>query len=163
MTIEILVGSTMISKTFGTGRIIRSVGVWGEDKTDCHIDGIARVAGPGLVLINFHDVLNLEDPFHVAAADTYDNSIAERLDVEVIPEPVRLRVDNVGFVAAYANYNVCNGDVIASEFDDRKTDQIAKNTLARRYPERELITLNVDPLGEMGGGFHCATQQKPTT
>ena len=33
--------------------------------------------------------------------------------------------------------------------------------LARHYPGREIVTLNVDPLGEMGGGIHCATQQMP--
>jgi agmatine deiminase len=31
------------------------------------------------------------------------------------------------------------------------------------YPDREVITLNVDTLGELGGGIHCATQQQPAT
>ncbi|MCP5099681.1 MAG: agmatine deiminase family protein, partial [Chloroflexi bacterium] len=26
---------------------------------------------------------------------------------------------------------------------------------------REVVTLNIDVLGEVGGGIHCATQQMP--
>ncbi|KAB7616357.1 agmatine deiminase family protein [Amylibacter sp. SFDW26] len=38
---------------------------------------------------------------------------------------------------------------------------IAKKALQNVYPNREVITLNVDALGELGGGIHCATQQQP--
>ena len=33
--------------------------------------------------------------------------------------------------------------------------------LRHHYPGREIVVLNVDPLGELGGGIHCATQQMP--
>ena len=61
------------------------------------------------------------------------------------------------------NYYVCNGAVIAAQFGDRETDTEAEATLKRAYPDREIITLNVDPIGETGGGIHCATQQQPKT
>ena len=35
--------------------------------------------------------------------------------------------------------------------------------IASAVAEREIITLNVDPLGELGGGIHCATQQMPAS
>ena len=82
-------------------------------------------------------------------------------DITVIPEPVTRRVQSHDFVASYANYYVCNGAVIAAEFGDKRTDKIAKHALQKHYPGREVITLNVDPLGELGGGIHCATQQQP--
>ena len=148
-------------KAYGAERIIWAKGVYGEDITDYHIDSLARFTGPGRVLINLPDDLDLSDPFHVAAADTYDRIVAEGLEVEVIPEPVRRRVDSIDFVASYANYYVCNGAVIAAQFGDRETDQIAQDALRRHYPGREIITLNVDALGEIGGGIHCATQQMP--
>ena len=28
-------------------------------------------------------------------------------------------------------------------------------------PGREIVMLNVDTVGEVGGGIHCATQQEP--
>lgn len=146
---------------YGADRMIWSAGVWGEDITDYHIDSLARFSGPGRVLINLPDDPDMDDPFHVAALDTHDILVAEGLEVEVIPEPHKRRVRSIDFVASYANYYVCNGGVIAAEFGDRETDQIARDALARHYPGREVVTLNVDPLGEMGGGIHCATQQMP--
>lgn len=146
---------------YGANRMIWSDGVWGEDITDYHIDSLARFTGRNRVLINLPDAPNMDDPFHIAALDTYDRLVAEGLEVGVIPEPHRRRIDSIDFVASYANYYVCNGGVIAAQFGDREIDKIAVDALARHYPDREIVTLNVDPLGEMGGGIHCATQQMP--
>lgn len=148
-------------EAYGATRMIWSAGVWGEDITDYHIDSLARFTGPGRVLINLPDDPDPRDPFHMAALDTHDRLTGAGLAVEVIPEPVRRRVRAVDFVASYANYYACNGAVIAAEFGDPETDEIAVDALRRHYPGREVVTLNVDPLGEMGGGIHCATQQMP--
>ena len=148
-------------QAYGADRMIWSEGVWGEDITDYHIDSLARFTGPGRVLINLPEAPDRNDPFHVAALETYDRLVAEGLEIDVIPEPNVRRVNDLNFVASYANYYVCNGAVIAAEFGDRETDEIARDALARHYPGREIVTLNVDPLGELGGGIHCATQQMP--
>ena len=47
------------------------------------------------------------------------------------------------------------------EFGDRDADEEARAILGRLYPGREIVTLNVDPVGEAGGCIHCATQQQP--
>ncbi|MCL6283648.1 agmatine deiminase family protein [Ruegeria sp. 2012CJ41-6] len=148
---------------YGAERMIWADGVRGEDITDYHIDSLARFTGPGRVLINLPDDPDPQDPFHMAALDTYDQLIAEGLEVEIIPEPDDRRVKTLDFVASYANYYVCNGAVIAAQFGDRETDRIAQDALQRHYPGREVVTLNVDALGEVGGGIHCATQQLPTS
>lgn len=146
---------------YGADKMIWSPGVWGEDITDYHIDSLARFTGAGRVLINLPDAPDEDDPFHMAALETHDVLVAAKLDVEVIPEPETRRIDNIDFVASYANYYACNGAVIAAQFGDDETDRIASDALARHYPNREIITLNVDALGEVGGGIHCATQQMP--
>jgi len=146
---------------YGAERLIWSAGVKGEDITDYHIDSLARFTGPGRVLINLPDKPDMDDPFHAAALDTHDKLVAARLDVKVIPEPARRRVKAIDFVASYANYYVCNGGVIAAQFGDPEADRIAVNALKEHYPGREIVTLNVDALGEVGGGIHCATQQMP--
>lgn len=151
----------LLLAAYGADRMIWSPGVWGEDITDYHIDSLARFTGPGRVLINLPDDPDVKDPFHAAALDTHDRLVAEKLDVEVIPEPVRRRIRSIDFVASYANYYVCNGGVIAAQFGDPETDRLAVETLQRHYPGREVIALNVDALGEVGGGIHCATQQMP--
>ena len=146
---------------YGAQRLIWARGLRDQDITDYHIDSVARLTGPGRVLMNLPDRPDRRDPFHRAAQKTHDRLVAEGLDVEVIPEPNRPRVRSRDFVASYANYYACNGAVIAAEFGDAETDAIAADALARHYPGREIITLNVDPLGETGGGIHCATQQMP--
>ena len=146
---------------YGAERMIWSPGVLGEDITDYHIDSLARFTGPGRVLINLPDRPDLQDPFHVAALETHDALEAAGLEIEVIPEPEKRRVRSHDFVASYANYYVCNGGVVAAQFGDPVADEIAIAALKRHYPGREIVTLNVDPLGEVGGGIHCATQQMP--
>jgi len=148
-------------RAYGAEQMIWSEGVWNEDITDYHIDSLARFTGPGRVLINLPDDADPHDPFHLAGIKTHDRLVAAGMEVEVIPEPYERRVQSYDFVASYANYYVCNGAVIAAEFGDRETDEIARAALARHYPGRDIVMLNVDLLGEMGGGIHCATQQMP--
>jgi agmatine deiminase len=146
---------------YGADRMIWTQGVWDEDITDYHIDSLARFTGPSRLLINLPDAPDLSDPFHTAAQETHDALVASGLEIEVIPEPNKRRVSSIDFVASYANYYVCNGAVIAAQFGDPRTDEIAVDALSRHFPNREIVTLNVDPLGEVGGGIHCATQQMP--
>lgn len=152
---------TKLLNAYGAKRMIWSSGVWGEDITDYHIDSLARFTGSGRVLINLPYKIDKNDSFHLAALDTYDALIAANLEVDIIPEPSKKRVKGFDFVSSYANYYVCNGAVIAAQFGDEETDEIAVRTLKKHYPSREIITLNVDALGEVGGGIHCATQQMP--
>ena len=134
-------------------------GVKGEDITDYHIDSLTRFTGANSALINLPDNPDWEDPFHAAAYATYDILKAAGVRLDVIPEPEYRRVKSIEFVASYANYYACNGAVIAAQFGDRETDRLARRALSRHYSDREIVTLNVDALGEVGGAIHCATQQ----
>lgn len=149
-------------KAYGAERMIWAKGVYGEDITDYHIDSLVRFTGANTALINLPDNPDWEDPFHAAAYKTHDVLKAAGVRLDVIPEPERRRVKHIDFVASYASYYACNGAVIAAEFGDPETDKIARKALARHYPGREIVTLNVDTLGEVGGGIHCATQQLPS-
>ncbi|MHA7777673.1 agmatine deiminase family protein [Roseibium sp. M-1] len=148
-------------QAYGAEKMFWSPGVRGQDITDYHIDSLARFTGTGRVLINLPDEPDKSDPFHRAAIETHDRLVAAKLDVEVIPEPESRRVKSVDFVASYANFYVCIGGLIAAQFGDGYTDAIAQATLERHYPGRQVVMLDVDALGEVGGGIHCATQQMP--
>lgn len=151
----------LLLNAYGAAHIIWGEGVWGEDITDYHIDSLARFTGSGRVLINLPESPDAYDPFHQAAMESHDRLVDFGLEVEVIPEPVKRRVKAIDFVASYANYYACNNAIIAAQFGDPRTDAIAKDALERHYEGREVVMLNVDPLGELGGGIHCATQQMP--
>ncbi|MGQ0567402.1 MAG: agmatine deiminase family protein [Gemmobacter sp.] len=155
------IGAALLD-AYGADRILWSPGLRNEDITDYHIDSLLRLTGPGRVLANMPERPDPDDPFHLAAAETLAMVRTAGLSVEVIPEPVRRRVRSVDFVASYANFYVCNGAVIAAQFGDRRTDALAVAALRRHYPGREVITLNVDALGEIGGGIHCATHEVPS-
>ena len=153
----------LLLTAFGASHMIWAKGVKGHDITDYHIDSLARFVGKNHILIQLPDAPDPTDPWSIAAFKTYDALKAANLQLTVISEPTTPRITSYDFVASYANYYVCNGAVIAAEFGDKETDAIAKETLQNLYPTREVITLNVDTLGELGGGIHCATQQQPAT
>jgi agmatine deiminase len=152
---------------YGATKMVWAPGIWNEDITDYHIDSLARFSGPNRILIQLIDNPDPADPWQTVPHKTHDILRANRaatgraFDITVIPEPQKRRVKTPDFVASYANYYVCNGAVIAAQFGDPRTDQAAKHALRAHYPDREIVTLNVDILGELGGGIHCATQQQP--
>jgi agmatine deiminase len=151
----------------GGKKMIWTPGVKGKDITDYHIDALARFVAPGKVLIQLPDKVEAGDPFSRAAYETYEilkrqtDARGRKLEIIVIPEAIKIRSKGTDFLASYVNYYLCNGGVVGAQFGDDKTDRIARDTLEELYPDRDVVLLDVDPLGEAGGGIHCATQQQP--
>ena len=157
----------MLLETMGAKKMIWAPGITGADITDYHIDALARFVRPGQVLIQMGDEVDPEDPWSVAAFETRDvlaqatDAEGRKLDLVLLPEPYDIRVDSPDFVSSYVNYYVCNGAVIAAEFGDKSADAEAAKVLADLYPGREIVMLNIDAVGEVGGGIHCATHEQP--
>ena len=157
----------MLLEAYGAQKIVWAPGVAGADITDYHIDSLARFVGEGRVLIQLPDDVDPDDPWSKSAYDTYDilsaatDASGNKFELVEIAEATATRVQSDDFVAAYANYYICNGAVIGAQFGDAERDSMALNTLQDLYPDREVIALNVDAIGEVGGGIHCATQQWP--
>lgn len=157
----------LMMDALGVEKILWAPGLKDEDITDYHIDTLARFVRPGLVAIQLGKRVDTHDPWSVAAHETYTQLKSARdakgtpLEIVILPEPVKPRIRSDDFVSSYANYYVCNGAVIAPEFGDDKTDAEAQSILRQLYPGREVVSLNIDPLGEAGGGIHCATHEKP--
>ena len=157
----------ILCDALGTEKMIWAPGVAGADITDYHIDALARFVKPGQVLIQLPKKIIDGDPWSAAAFETYEvlkkatDAHGRKLDIVVIPEPVNIRSRSRDFVSSYVNYFVCNGAVISAEFGDDKADDEAARILGQLYPDREVLGLNVDAIGESGGGIHCSTQQQP--
>lgn len=157
----------MLLDTMGARKMIWAPGIKGADITDYHIDALARFVKPGQVVIQMGEEVDPEDPWSVAAFETHDilteatDANGDKLDLVILPEPYDIRVDSPDFVASYVNYYVCNGAVIAAEFGDKAADEEAAAILSDLYPGREIVTLNIDAVGEVGGGIHCATHEQP--
>jgi len=159
---------TRLLAAYGADKMIWAPGVRGLDITDDHIDALARFVRPGTVIIQ---VPYPDDtaPFSESARRTLSilrgatDAAGRPLEIVEIASPGRTRITSDDFVSSYVNYYVCNGAVICAQFGDGETDAETVEVLGDLYPDREIISLNVDPIGETGGGIHCATQQQPRT
>lgn len=156
-----------LTGALGGQKIIWAPGIKGADITDYHIDALARFVSPGKVLIQLPAEVDRQDLWSVAAFETYEilksstDASGRKLEIIVVPEPADIRSRARAFVASYVNFYVCNDAVIGAEFGDRTADDAARSILGSLYPGRKIISLNVDAIGEAGGGIHCATQQQP--
>lgn len=151
----------------GADKMIWAPGIAGADITDYHIDALARFIAPGKIIMQLPERVYPGDIWSAAAFETRDvlaeakDASGNPMEIVVIPDPLNPRKRSPDFVASYVNYYICNDAIIASEFGDDVADAKARSILAAAYPNREIVMLNADALGELGGGIHCATQQQP--
>jgi len=154
-------------RALGGKKMIWAPGIAGKDITDYHIDALARFVGPGKVLVQLADEIDPDDPWSVSGHETLEilrnstDARGEKLEIIRLPDPVDIRSAEPDFVASYVNYYVCNGAVIAAQFGDKAADGLARETLQTLYPGRMIEMIEIDAIGESGGGIHCATQQQP--
>nr|WP_294846182.1 agmatine deiminase family protein [uncultured Sphingomonas sp.] len=154
-------------RAIGGRKMIWAPGIKGKDITDYHIDALARFVGPGKVLIQLSEEIDPDDPWSVSGHETLrilqrsTDASGRPLDIVRLPDPLDIRATSDDFVSSYVNYYVCNGAVIAAQFGDAAVDALALEQLQQLYPGRVVEMLDVDAIGESGGGIHCATQQQP--
>lgn len=158
---------TRLLAALGGKKMIWAPGIAGKDITDYHIDALARFVAPGKVLIQSGNEIDSGDPWSVSGHETLEilqsatDARGKKLEIIRLPDPVNIRSRKADFVSSYVNYYVCNGAVIAAQFGDKVADGKAKELLQSLYPGRAVEMLNIDAIGESGGGIHCATQQQP--
>lgn len=158
----------LLLDALGGKKMIWAPGIKGKDITDYHIDALARFVAPGKVLIQLSEEIDPDDPWSVSGHETLailreaTDARGEAFEIVRLPDPIDIRSKQDDFVASYVNYYVCNGAIIAAEFGDEAADEEAKAMLQSLYPGRTVEMLNIDVIGESGGGIHCATQQQPT-
>ncbi|WP_067698979.1 agmatine deiminase family protein [Nocardia jejuensis] len=151
----------------GIRKVIWLPGIAGEDITDGHTDFYARFAAPGVVVAGLdndessfdYDVTRRHLDILRAATDVQGRPL--RVEVLEGPSTVREKFADDDFAAGYINFYVCNGAVIAPEFGDADTDSATHDTLARLFPGREIVQIDIDGIAAGGGGIHCTTQQQP--
>ena len=150
----------------GVEKVVWLPGVRGHDITDGHIDGTVRFVRPGVLVLGSYP----GDAASVwAQAEAETRAILARatdargrgFTIADIPSALDVRSTKADFFSGYANFYVGNGAVYTPAFGDAKADAHAQATLARLYPGRIVVPLEVDRIYENGGGIHCVTQQEP--
>jgi len=132
-------------------------GIAGDD-THGHVDDIARFTAPDTVVCAWEE--DRLEANHEPLRENYALLRAAGLRVVKLPMPRPLAFAGQLLPASYANFYIANGLVLAPTFND-PNDRIALNTLARLFPEREVVGINCTDLILGLGALHCMTQQQP--
>jgi agmatine deiminase len=133
-------------------------GIAGDD-THGHIDDIARFTSRDTVV-------TVVEPDKASANHEPLKENLSRLrargDLRIVtlPSPEPVYYAGQLLPASYANFYIANGLVLAPVFGD-SNDRVALNTLARVFPDREVIGIPCRDLVLGLGTLHCMTQQQP--
>ena len=133
-------------------------GIEGDD-THGHVDDIARFTSQDTVVTV---VERDKSSNNYSRCARISRRLRARGDLRVVtlpcPEPVYF-ADQL-LPASYANFYIANRIVLAPVFGD-PNDREALNTLARLFPDREVIGIYCRDLVLGLGTLHCMTQQQP--
>lgn len=137
-------------------------GIAGDD-THGHVDDLARFVDPRTVVIAVE-----RDPSEVNFEPLQENlrllrrmkdQDGQPLRVIPLPMPQPLYFDGQRLPASYANFYIANRLVLVPTFNDPH-DREALNTLARVFPDREVVGIHAVDLVLGLGTLHCMTQQQ---
>ncbi len=133
-------------------------GIVGDD-THGHVDDLARFTSVDTVVTVVEP--DKSDANHLPLQENLGR-LRGRGDLQVVtmpmPEPVYFAGQRLP--ASYANFYVANRIVLAPTFAD-KNDLPALRTLARLFPDREIVGIPCRDLVLGLGTLHCMTQQQP--
>ena len=152
------------------------------DETNGHVDNIFCFARPGECLLAWcEDESDPQYEISKAALEVLERETdakGRHLTVHKLklPRPVRItaeesegvdavegtlpRKEGDRLAASYVNFYLCNGGVVFPMFGD-PADEVAKETLSRVFPDRQVVGIYAREILLGGGNIHCITQQVP--
>ncbi len=132
-------------------------GIAGDD-THGHIDDLARFAGPEtIVLVTEAD---RGDENYEPLRENWERLRGGPWKVVKLPMPSPVVFRGRRLPASYANFYIANRMVLVPTFND-PNDRVALNTLARVFPDHEIVGIHAVDLVWGLGTLHCMTQQQP--
>ena len=150
---------------FGVSRVIFVEGVPDGDRTNGHIDGIARFIATDTVVVGQCTTTSVCKPGDEKTGDLLDRAAQVISDAgfKVIREPMDgiAEVDGQQFDTNYMNWLVGNGFVITTGYGDERLDNEAKVRLQNYFPGRDVYVLPMLESWAAGGGVHCHTNDQP--
>ena len=132
-------------------------GIAGDD-THGHVDDLARFVGPDTVVLVSE--ANPSDANYEPLRGNWEILQRHPLLVVKLPMPAPLVFNGRRLPASYANFYIANRLVLVPTFND-PADRVALDTLARLFPDREVVGIHAVDLVWGLGTLHCMTQQQP--
>lgn len=138
-------------------------GALNEDITDAHIDGMARFLDSHTILAVARD--DFGDLYESISMADYDKIVSARNAAgepyKVVEFPLtKKKMKGLGYKGSYLNFYVGNKVILMPVYND-VNDSVAAELLARLYPGRRVVKVDVTKLYKYGGMLHCVTQQQP--
>jgi len=138
-------------------------GIAGDD-TDGHVDDLTRFVSPNAVVTVVEDNPSDEnyEPLraNLERLRTMPDQDGRPLTIHTLPMPEPVEHEGQRLPASYANFYIGN-QVVLLPFFECAQDEVARQTLARLFPTREVVGMDCRDLVWGLGAFHCLTQQQP--
>jgi agmatine deiminase len=134
------------------------------DDTHGHVDDITRFVGDNTILTAVEP--NTHDENHLPLAENLDrlrtarNLQGQPYTIIELPMPAPVTFEGQRLPASYANFYIANNLVLVPTFND-PNDRHALNTIARCFPDRDVVGIHAVDLVWGLGTLHCMTQQEP--
>jgi agmatine deiminase len=138
-------------------------GIAGDD-THGHVDDLTRFVNPTTVVTIIEE--DRSDANYAALQEnltllkSMKDQDGKALRVETLPMPAPVYFNQQRLPASYANFYIANKLVLVPVFNDAN-DRVALNTLAKLFPDREIVGIYCRDLVLGLGTIHCMTQQLP--
>ena len=131
-----------------------------NDHTDGHVDNLARFVAANTLALPV--ATGADDPNAAIYADARARAQAFGVTVRDVPSPGRIETDGRVEPASYMNFTITTRLVVVPTFGSpHDADGVA--AVAALFPDRDVIGLPGDAVLAGGGGFHCGSQQMPST
>mgnify|MGYP002624444136 CR=1 FL=1 len=136
------------------------------DDTDAHIDTLARLA-PGNTIL----YVKCDDPSDEQYSSlqrmeqelkAMTNAQGEPFALVPLPCPAPIH-DKEGnrLPATYANFLITNKQVLVPIYNQPEKDKLVLDTIAKAFPERDVVGIDCNALIQQHGSLHCITMQIP--
>ena len=150
---------------FGVSQVVFVEGVPEGDRTNGHIDGIARFIATDTVVVGQCTLASVCKPGDGKTGSLLDRAAEVISDAgfTVIREPMEgiAEVEGQQFDTNYMNWLVGNGFVITTGYGDERLDSEAEIRLQNYFPGRDVHVLPMLKSWAAGGGVHCHTNDQP--
>ena len=155
------------ARTLGVSKVIWLPGSDREFGTDGHIDGMACFTAPGQLLFERaapHGPSHAISEANRQALEDQKDAQGRPIEITYMDEaPTPARADrrgDWGYCLSYVNFYIANGGIVMPRYGVPE-DDAAREIVARAFPGREVVQVDITTLAGGGGGIHCITQQEP--